>query len=224
MALRGGSVTNSASAIQGQIAVANGGTGAATLTNHGVLIGQATAAVVATSAGTAGQVLTSGGASADPGWTTVLPVANGGTGAASGSNPLSVTAAGTVYSLTNTQAAVTFGTTSPTLTLTVAGTYLIIATFRLDNNGATTAADRTATLKLRRTNNTAADLTGASNAIQTGIVTTVTNTLACATIAVTYATALTSDIISLFGAIDTVPSAGTLDVGAASIVAIRLAV
>ena len=46
--------------------VASGGTGLATLTNHGVVIGQATAALAITGAGTAGQVLTSNGASADP--------------------------------------------------------------------------------------------------------------------------------------------------------------
>lgn len=42
----------------------------ATYTAHGVLIGEGAASIVATSAGTAGQVLTSGGASADPTWTT----------------------------------------------------------------------------------------------------------------------------------------------------------
>lgn len=46
--------------------VTRGGTGALTHTNHGVLLGQAASAVVATSAGTAGQVFTSNGASADP--------------------------------------------------------------------------------------------------------------------------------------------------------------
>jgi len=46
--------------------VAAGGTGAATLTAHGVLVGEGTGAVVATSAGTATQVLTSNGAAADP--------------------------------------------------------------------------------------------------------------------------------------------------------------
>jgi hypothetical protein len=50
--------------------VAGGGTGATTLTNHGVLLGQGTSAIVATSAGTAGQVLVSGGASADPSFKT----------------------------------------------------------------------------------------------------------------------------------------------------------
>lgn len=42
----------------------------ATYTAHGVLIGEGTSSIVATSAGSAGQVLTSGGASADPAWTT----------------------------------------------------------------------------------------------------------------------------------------------------------
>ncbi len=54
----------------GTAVVAGGGTGAVTFTAHGVLIGEGTSAVVATAAGTAGQVLTSGGASADPVWTT----------------------------------------------------------------------------------------------------------------------------------------------------------
>lgn len=50
------------------LSVGQGGTGRATLTAHGVLLGEGTAAVNQTSAGTAGQVLTSGGASTDPAW------------------------------------------------------------------------------------------------------------------------------------------------------------
>ena len=50
------------------VAVNKGGTGVATLTNHGVLLGPGTAAVAVSAAGTAGQVLTSNGASADPTW------------------------------------------------------------------------------------------------------------------------------------------------------------
>jgi len=46
--------------------VSQGGTGAATLGAHGVLVGEGTSAVAVTGAGTAGQVLTSNGASADP--------------------------------------------------------------------------------------------------------------------------------------------------------------
>jgi hypothetical protein len=46
--------------------VAGGGTGASTFTAHGVLIGEGTSPIAATTTGTAGQVLTSNGASADP--------------------------------------------------------------------------------------------------------------------------------------------------------------
>lgn len=61
--------------------VAQGGTGATTITNHGVLIGQATSAVAATAAGSAGQVLQSGGASADPSYSTpTYPSASGSAG------------------------------------------------------------------------------------------------------------------------------------------------
>jgi hypothetical protein len=53
----------------------------ATYTAHGVLIGEGTSSIVATSAGTAGQVLVSGGASADPTWSTAtFPTTAGATG------------------------------------------------------------------------------------------------------------------------------------------------
>src|SRR5450759_2373522 len=50
----------------GILPVANGGTGATSLTNHGVLIGQSTSPVIVTSSGTASQVLTSNGVGTDP--------------------------------------------------------------------------------------------------------------------------------------------------------------
>lgn len=50
------------------VPVTDGGTGVSTLTNHGVVLGQGASAVAATAAGSAGQLLTSGGASADPSW------------------------------------------------------------------------------------------------------------------------------------------------------------
>lgn len=53
------------------VSVSQGGTGATTLTAHGVLIGNGTSAVAITAAGTAGQLLKSGGASADPTWATI---------------------------------------------------------------------------------------------------------------------------------------------------------
>jgi len=61
IAVTGGSITGIT-----DLTVADGGTGRSSLTDHGVVIGAATAGVNVTSAGTAGQVLTSNGASADP--------------------------------------------------------------------------------------------------------------------------------------------------------------
>lgn len=48
------------------LSVAKGGTGRKTLTIHGILVGNAAGAVNMTSAGTAGQILTSNGAGSDP--------------------------------------------------------------------------------------------------------------------------------------------------------------
>jgi hypothetical protein len=72
--------TGSSLPVFGTLGVSGGGTGAVTLTNHGVLVGQGTSAIVATTAGSSGQALISGGASADPAFGT-LGVSGGGTGA-----------------------------------------------------------------------------------------------------------------------------------------------
>jgi hypothetical protein len=52
--------------LSGTALVPQGGTGATTLTAHGVVVAEGTAAFTATGAGTAGQVLTSNGAALDP--------------------------------------------------------------------------------------------------------------------------------------------------------------
>ncbi len=54
--------------ITGTLTVAHGGTGATTLTNHGVVIGHGTGALTATAAGTANRPLIGKGSSADPTW------------------------------------------------------------------------------------------------------------------------------------------------------------
>lgn len=75
----------------GVVGAQYGGTGAATLTAHGVVVGNGTGVVSVTGAGTTGYLLTSGGASADPTFgqlnlgtsaaiTGVLGVATGGSG------------------------------------------------------------------------------------------------------------------------------------------------
>lgn len=52
------------------IEVTKGGTGAATFTANGLLIGQTTSAIAAMSAGSAGQIVTSSGVGVNPAWTT----------------------------------------------------------------------------------------------------------------------------------------------------------
>lgn len=58
-------------AATGQVNVAHGGTGASTLTSHGVLVGEGTSAVVGITAGTTGQLL-QGATGADPSFATTL--------------------------------------------------------------------------------------------------------------------------------------------------------
>ncbi len=92
------------------LGIVGGGTGAVTLTNHGVLLGQTTSAIVATAAGTAGQLLKSGGAAADPSWTTATFPNTATTGdiiSATGTNVFGVIAASTTgYVLTSNGAGV----------------------------------------------------------------------------------------------------------------------
>lgn len=115
---------------------------------------------------------------------------------------------------------------SSTLTLGVAGTYLIIAEVILNYNGATFAAVRDVTLKLRRTNNSSTDII--SRVLKTDIVTTKTGTFMHVTMHAIYtttsaATAVgTADTISLTGQVSTVPTTGSLDVVNVSMNAFRL--
>lgn len=137
--------------------------------------------------------------------------------------PLSVYAAGTAYSLTATSAALDFGTTDPVLPISHAGTYLIIGRTVVRYNAATFVANQTLTLKLRRTNNTAADVSNSTGAYTTDITTTRTaNFVQIGFAPVVYTTANADDSLTIFGDISVVPSAGSLDVTAASILAIRL--
>jgi len=139
-------------------------------------------------------------------------------------NQLAVYAAGTVYSLTTSAAQIVFGTTSPDLTLTdsVGRVYQIRWRVLLKYNGATFAANRTATIKLRRVNNTPADVTNGSAAVTTGIVTTTTGAFIELSREVFYTTAGTNDDLQLFGSLDVGPTVGSLDVVDAEITATRL--
>lgn len=130
---------------------------------------------------------------------------------------------GTVYSLTSSAAALVFGTTQPSITLTSAGVYRITGRVVAKFNAATFAASQSVTLKFRRTNNTAGDLTNGSTIVITGIVSTLTGPLAVVALpSIEYTTANANDIITIFGSVGVAPSLGSLDVTEASIHAIRV--
>lgn len=182
-----------------------------------------------------GAVIGAGG-TVSPGGTqlaTPLTVALGGTGQATatlaraalgvGGASLSAFGTGTAYQFTNTAALLNFGTTDPSLTITSAGVWLLLATVRVDYTAATFAAVRTGTLKLRRTNNTAADLANGSRSFLTDIITTLTYTLGVISLPpVIYTTTNANDVIEIFGDVSVVPSAGSLDAVQGEIIAIKL--
>jgi len=76
-----GTLATTSQLISTPVTVSNGGTGQTTLTNHGVLVGAGTSAITQLATGSAGQVLQSGGASADPAYSTATyPSTATGTG------------------------------------------------------------------------------------------------------------------------------------------------
>ena len=140
-----------------------------------------------------------------------------------GRAPITAYAAGTVYTLTATSAAVDFGTTDPTVTLPVPGLYELNASGVLRYNGATFAANQTVVLKLRRTNSTATDVTSATTTITTSIITTTTDSAGAFVIPTTfYSTPRSGDIITIFASVSVIPSAGTISVESASIQARKI--
>ncbi len=170
---------------------------------------------------------------AGPVLNTPLSIARGGTNATTvqaaitnlglKKSPLTVYASGTAYQFTAVSSALAFGTTSPTLVINAVGTYVLFSRIRVDYNGATFAAVRTGTLKLRRTNNTAADLASGTSSFKTDVITTLTYTLADIFIPpVVYVTTNATDSISIFGDISVIPTAGSLDCVEAEIIAIRI--
>lgn len=137
--------------------------------------------------------------------------------------PLTAYAAGTAYALTATSAVVALGTTPATLVLDKAGTYLITSRVNLELAAATFAANRDVTLKLRRTNNTAADVSNSATVVGTGVTTTETGVLVIANLpGVLYTTTRTDDSLSIFADVSVIPTAGALNATEANIVAIRL--
>lgn len=131
-------------------------------------------------------------------------------------------AAGTVYTLTNAQAKVDFGTTDPGVTLTGVGTWRLRAGGTFKYNAATFAASQTFTVVIRRTNNTAANITNATITHNLRVITTGTDGFTFYLPEVLYAgTATGGDTIELQASVSAAPSAGSAEITEAWIVAER---
>lgn len=138
-------------------------------------------------------------------------------------NPTSAIAAGTVYTLTATPAKVAFGTTSPSIVIPSAGTWLLFANAQTNLVGATYAAPNAVTYKIRRTNETAADVADSSRNSFIPIITTVTDSGPAVVLGpIIYTTVNADDALELWGSVTGTPSAGSVTVSAGSIIAIRI--
>ncbi len=129
---------------------------------------------------------------------------------------------GTAYTMTASAAQTVFGTTSPQVTLSAAGTYLITGGGNVKYSGATYAGSQTATVKFRRTNNTASDLSNGTRTIQLRVVTTITDDAGYVTVPAVVYTATAGDIIQLWGSVSATPSAGSVVVDSGEIIAVRI--
>lgn len=140
-----------------------------------------------------------------------------------GSDNAKAYSSGTAYSLTTTSSKVDFGTTDPSITLPAAGTYLILANLKIEYNGLTNTLVNACNFKLRRTNNTAADISNATTTFNVPPVTLLTATGGDADIApIIYTTSNSNDVIEMWGNRGSGLSVGAIQVGEASVVAYRI--
>lgn len=143
-----------------------------------------------------------------------------------GTTPLNninqVVASGTVYTLTTSYAALDFGTTDPVLTITNAGTYAIYVEVQTSLVG-TTATTQTVSFKLRRTNNTAADLSGSTFGVHLPAATAETGLGPSISIGpIKYTTTNTDDSITVQGILSASLGAGSVTASSCTITAIRM--
>lgn len=130
---------------------------------------------------------------------------------------------GTVYSLTNSAAKVSFGTYSPEISIDRAGTYEIYAEGRIKYNAATFAAAQTATLYIYRANNAPMAIDRGTTTVQLRILTATTDSAGYfKTPPVIYTTLNSNDNIQLFGILSASTGAGTVDVSEAILYARRI--
>ncbi len=129
-------------------------------------------------------------------------------------------AAGTAYTMTTSYATLDFGTTDPTVILTSPGTYLVTAWFQSTLVSATTTTQAVSG-KVRRTNNTAADV-GSEDIEPLPVATATSESGPSATvISFKYTTINGNDVLELQGKLSASLGAGTVTATAARIIAVR---
>lgn len=129
---------------------------------------------------------------------------------------------GSPYSLADSPSWLDFGTKDPALELN-AGTYLILARVSIKYNSVLLPASKTIDLKLRRTWPEPIDL-GVSTSFITdsSLLSKFNHTAGTICLPPCIYTAKTKETIEIFGSVDVVPSAGTIDITEAEIVAIKI--
>jgi hypothetical protein len=137
------------------------------------------------------------------------------------SDPLTVYGAGTVYAITNAQAAVDMGTTDPSLTITTPGKYLIFSRVKIRNNAAATVPGEVVTINLAK--NTVA-ISGATAAwVCPAVVNGANYFLADLVLPpIVFTTAVATDVVALYAGASAVTNAGAYNVCEAEIVAQRI--
>lgn len=132
-------------------------------------------------------------------------------------------ASGTPYATTTTYAKVDFGTTDPSITLGSAGTWVIFSNLKLSYAGLTNLATQTCTFRLRRVNNTAADLSNIQCTFEVPAVTLLTQTAGDADMPFAiYTTTNNNDVIEMWGNRGASISVGAINVSEAWIIAFRI--
>jgi hypothetical protein len=131
-------------------------------------------------------------------------------------------ATGTPYVLTNTPAQVQFGTTSPIITFIRAnGKLIVLARAVVNFVNAVMSTERNITLKLRRTNHTAADIPNSSTVIKVGVSTSGQSMTGAVVelppVEVTLS-GTSGDVVELWASIDSLPDSGDIVIKEASIV------
>ncbi len=130
-------------------------------------------------------------------------------------------ASGTAYTLTASYATVDFGTTDPVIIIDSPGTYMLRVTIQTSLVSATTTT-QTVSYKLRRTNNTAADVAGSTFADPLPIATATTMLGPTTTIICSYTTSNSDDSITIQGALSAAVGGTSATTSAVTIAATRL--